>query len=276
MAERIRGTRTAVIRAGAVWSIPLAGRRAEIPATIDGVRALLTGQRLDGFDAAVADTPAKHIRYVPLEHALPADAASADPAAAARLRAGDFAGVLDHDGSPVTPFDPSPAEGEQAARVWRVDEYDGTVPTEFPATVAGIRAALQGQRRAEFVREIGRTAGQDLPVVLFRWSYPAEQRAKDEAASDRLAAEDHASCRITVTGRIRHPRSAVPQPQEPRTLGHALSRWAASPGAPDRRCGGEAASRSHEKGPTERRPGESATASGPVRFRNGVDQEEFT
>jgi hypothetical protein len=192
MADSERESTGAMVTAGPVWSIPLAGERVEIPASISGVRARLSEQRLTDFDAAVGSTPAKLLLYILLEHALPADAESTDPAAVARLRAGDFSGVLDHDGAPVTPSDLPPGEGELVPSAWTVDEYDGEPPTRFPATIAGIRATLAGEKLAEFAQEIGRTAGQDLTVTLFRWSYPAEQQARDTAAFDRLAAEDHA------------------------------------------------------------------------------------
>ncbi|MFJ4682745.1 hypothetical protein [Streptomyces sp. NPDC088789] len=71
-----------------------------------------------------------------------------------------------------------------------MDECNGEPPIEFPATIAGMQATLTGERPAEFAHEIGRTAGQDLTLALFRWPYPDEQRARDDAASDRLAAAE--------------------------------------------------------------------------------------
>lgn len=188
--------------AGPVWSIPLAGGRVEIPSSIDSIRAHLTGKRLAAFDAAVADTPAKHLLYVLLDHSLPADAEDLDPATVARLRSGDFTGVLDDDGAPVIPSDPPPVDGELVPSVWTVDEYDGEPPTEFPSTIAGIRNGLAGEGLAEFAQEIGRTAAHHLALELFRWSYPAEQQAKDNHAFDRLAAQHDApsTARQTRTG----------------------------------------------------------------------------
>ncbi|MFJ4774003.1 hypothetical protein ACIP88_33665 [Streptomyces uncialis] len=200
MADSAGEAAGAMLPAGPVWSVLLAGERVEIPASIDGVRARLDGQRLAAFDAAVDRTPAKHLVYVLLEHALAAGAESTDPAAVARLRSGDFSGVLDQDNDAVTVTDSPPAEGEFVPLVWTVDEYNGEPPAEFPATIAGIRRALAGEKLAEFAQEIGRTAGQDLVITLFRWSYPAEQQARDTAAFDRLAAQDHAPCGTRETG----------------------------------------------------------------------------
>ncbi|MEO3976888.1 hypothetical protein [Streptomyces sp. CAU 1734] len=199
MVDDARASAEAMTPAGPAWSIPLAGGRTEVPASIDGVRALLTGKRLDAFDTAVADTPAKHLLYVVLDHALPADADVLDPATVARLRSGDFTGVLDHDGAPVIPRDLPPNEGELVPPVWTVDEYNGEPPTEFPATIAGIRRILTGDKLTEFEQETGRIAAQDLAIALFRWSYPAEQQTMDAAVFDRLAAQDHASCGASRT-----------------------------------------------------------------------------
>ncbi|MFD7552198.1 hypothetical protein [Streptomyces sp. NPDC059816] len=199
MADSVREAAGAMLPAGPVWSIPLAGKRAEIPASIDGVRARLDGKRLAAFDAVVDQTPAKHLVYVLLEHVLPTGAENSDPASVARLRAGDFTGVLDQDNTPVTVLDPPPATGEAVPAVWTVDEYNGEPPTEFPATIAGIRRTLAGEKLAEFEQETGRVAGQDLATALFRWSYPAEQKALDTAAFDRLADQEHAACRSSRT-----------------------------------------------------------------------------
>ncbi|MFI5616581.1 hypothetical protein [Streptomyces sp. NPDC051567] len=57
--------------AGPVWSIVLAGRRVEFPATIDTIRAGLSGERASAFDEAVDRTPAKHLLHLLVDFALP-------------------------------------------------------------------------------------------------------------------------------------------------------------------------------------------------------------
>ncbi|MFJ4770846.1 hypothetical protein ACIP88_17325 [Streptomyces uncialis] len=60
MADSAREAAGARLPAVPVGNIPLAGKRVEIAASIDGIRAHLEVQRLAAFDAAVDQTPAKH------------------------------------------------------------------------------------------------------------------------------------------------------------------------------------------------------------------------
>ncbi|MFE3017735.1 hypothetical protein [Streptomyces sp. NPDC059256] len=176
---------------GPVWSIPLAGGRVEVPSSIEGVRAVVESGRLAEFDAEIARTPAKHLVYVILGWALPAGAEDTDPEVVGRLRSGDFTGVLDGDGEPVTPTHPplDEAAGEVAPPVWSTGFPVGS--KTFPATIEGIRAVLDDDKTAEFEAEIAGTPGHELTYTALRWGYPPEDLAEEDALIAELkAAED--------------------------------------------------------------------------------------
>lgn len=61
---------------------------------------------------------------------------------------------------------------------------------EFPGTLDDIRAALPEEQRAEFDREIGSAPIMDLPLIAFRWSYPAEAQAEEDEMVARIKAGD--------------------------------------------------------------------------------------
>ncbi|GGZ15221.1 hypothetical protein GCM10010387_04400 [Streptomyces inusitatus] len=172
-----------------VWSVPLAGRRIEIPSSLRGVRAALEEARAAEFDAEAMRTPGASLVYTVLDWALPGWAAAEDPAAVARLRAGDFTGVLDGDGRPVAPSHPprDPVTGERPSATYKTGFPVGSVT--FPATIEGIRAELRGERLAEFERDIVGVPAQELVYATLRWGYPPERLAEEDALIDRLKAE---------------------------------------------------------------------------------------
>ncbi|MFI6524385.1 hypothetical protein [Streptomyces uncialis] len=181
-------------RNGPVWSVPLDGGRIEIPSSIEGVRAALEARGLAEFDAEIARTPAKHLVYVILGWALPPDAEEADPEAVGRLKSGDFSGVLDENGEVVAPTHPplDEAAGEVAPAVWSTGFPVGS--KTFPATIEGIRAALDTERLPEFEAEITGTPGHELTYAALRWGYPPEELAEEDALiADLKAAEKRSS-----------------------------------------------------------------------------------
>ncbi|MFJ7420555.1 hypothetical protein ACIQXD_18385 [Streptomyces uncialis] len=177
------------VRAGPVWSLPLAWGQVEVPASIGGVRAVLDEGRVAEFEAEIARTPAVDLVYAVLAWALPARAFTEDPATVARLRAGDFTGVLDGDGEPVTPTHPPHDDTTGASRspVFRTGFPLGSVT--HPATIQGIRAVLDSERLAGFEAETARTPAQDLVYVALRWGYPPEEKAADDAEIEQVKAE---------------------------------------------------------------------------------------
>ncbi|MFI2210243.1 hypothetical protein [Streptomyces sp. NPDC020141] len=177
---------------GPVWSIPLAGRRVEIPSSLGGVRAGLAAERAAEFDAEAVRTPGASLVYVILDWALPEGAAREDPEAVERLRAGDFRGVVDGNGEPVSPTNPprDPLTGEPPSPMYRSGFPIGSVT--FPATIEGIRAVLDEERRAEFEEEIARTPGHELTYATVRWGYPPEELAAEDALIAQVKAELYA------------------------------------------------------------------------------------
>ncbi|MEU0685979.1 hypothetical protein [Streptomyces uncialis] len=181
-------------RNGPVWSVPLDGGRIEIPSSIEGVRAALEARELAEFDAEIARTPAKHLVYVILGWALPSEAEERNPEAVGRLKSGDFTGVLDENGAAVTPTHPplDEAAGEVAPSVWSTGFPVGS--KTFPATIEGIRTALDTGRLAEFEAEIAGTPGHELTYTALRWGYPPEELAEEDALiADLKAAEKRSS-----------------------------------------------------------------------------------
>ncbi|MFI1825143.1 hypothetical protein ACH41E_01645 [Streptomyces sp. NPDC020412] len=152
------------------------------------MRETLKPERAAEFDAVVARTPAKHLVYVILDWALPPDAEESDAATVGRLRSGDFSGVRDGGGEPVAPTHPplDEAEGEVAPAVWSTGFPMGS--KTFPATIEGIRDALDEDRRAEFDVEIVRTPGHELTYAALRWGYPPDDLAEEDALIAELRA----------------------------------------------------------------------------------------
>ncbi|QDY76956.1 hypothetical protein [Streptomyces qinzhouensis] len=160
----------------------------EVPSSIAGVRAALEPDRAAEFDAVVARTPAKHLVYVILDWTLPRGAEKSDAVTVGRLRGGDFSGVRDGDGNPVTPTHPplDETQEEPAPAVWSTGFPIGS--KTFPATIDGIRGALDQDRRAEFEAEITRTPGHELTYAALRWGYPPEDLAEEDALVAELRA----------------------------------------------------------------------------------------
>ncbi|OKH91345.1 hypothetical protein AB852_30900 [Streptomyces uncialis] len=64
----------------------------------------------------------------------------------------------------------------------------------FPATIEGIRAALDTERLPEFEAEITGTPGHELTYAALRWGYPPEELAEEDALiADLKAAEKRSS-----------------------------------------------------------------------------------
>ncbi|MFI1829093.1 hypothetical protein ACH41E_21965 [Streptomyces sp. NPDC020412] len=182
-----------------VWSIPLEQGRVEVPSSMGGVRSGLGPERAAEFDAAVARTSAKYLVYAVLDWALPPVAGDADEPTVRRLRAGDFAGVVDGDGRPVAPSHPplDEAAGESAPTVYSAGFPVGS--KTFPATIEGVRAVLEEGRRGEFEAEIARTPGHELVYALLRWATPPEDLLTEDALITELKAEE---ARLTARGEV--------------------------------------------------------------------------
>ncbi|MFH9871598.1 hypothetical protein ACH4NT_36675 [Streptomyces lydicus] len=80
----------------ATWTTHIDGQLVEIPATIEGIRAVLVeaGADVEAYDAEVRQTPAQDLHRVLARWALPEEAAAEDDAIVAQLRAGDFSGCV--------------------------------------------------------------------------------------------------------------------------------------------------------------------------------------
>ncbi|TLQ39009.1 hypothetical protein [Streptomyces marianii] len=83
--------------ATATWTTHIRGERVEIPATIEGIRAVLDEADVEAFDAEVESTPAQDLHRVLARWALPAEATQEDDELLARLKAGDFSGCIPQD-----------------------------------------------------------------------------------------------------------------------------------------------------------------------------------
>ncbi|MET8832028.1 hypothetical protein ABZX40_40535 [Streptomyces sp. NPDC004610] len=64
-------------------------------------------------------------------------------------------------------------------------------PVEVPATIAGIRAQLDPDRRAEFDEVVSATPAQDLHRVLALWALPDAAWTQINQDFERLEAGDH-------------------------------------------------------------------------------------
>ncbi|PJN38689.1 hypothetical protein CG747_21580 [Streptomyces sp. CB02959] len=84
--------------APATWTTVVDGELVEIPATIDGIHAVLPEVDRAAFEAEVRRTPAQDLHRVLARWALPAAAEREDDAILARLKAGDFTGCVPQDG----------------------------------------------------------------------------------------------------------------------------------------------------------------------------------
>ncbi|MFE7130933.1 hypothetical protein ACFVIM_08745 [Streptomyces sp. NPDC057638] len=171
------------------WSIPLAAGRVTVPATIQGVRAALPPDRAEDFDAEVPRTPGPDLLYFLLdalvESVLTPVGTPQDREVIARLRTGDFAGVLDERHEPVhVGFAPRDPEAGEPSPQWTAS----TGP--FPATIEGIRATLAPDQRPAFDRDIATTPAQHLAHATVRWGYPAEDRAREDELIARLREGD--------------------------------------------------------------------------------------
>lgn len=81
----------------ATWRTHIDGREVEIPATIEGIRAIVPEGDVEKYDAQVRHTPAQDLHKVLARWALPQEAADEDDAVVARLRSGDFSGCVPQD-----------------------------------------------------------------------------------------------------------------------------------------------------------------------------------
>ncbi|MGC0417616.1 hypothetical protein [Embleya sp. AB8] len=80
------------------------GKTITLPDTLDGIRANLPEERRAEFDRVIGSTPLRQIVQVALmQFALPPEAQDDDAAAGDRIRAGDWTGVHNSDGTPFTP-----------------------------------------------------------------------------------------------------------------------------------------------------------------------------
>ncbi|MGC0423635.1 hypothetical protein [Embleya sp. AB8] len=85
------------------WTHVVRGEVVTLPGTLGGIRAALPEERREEFDKVVYDTPLEHlVRRVVLDWALPPEAHEEAEEALERVRRGDYTGVVDADGNPVT------------------------------------------------------------------------------------------------------------------------------------------------------------------------------
>ncbi|MGW1994719.1 hypothetical protein [Embleya sp. NPDC001921] len=83
------------------------GQAVVLPDTLDGIRAALPEERRAEFDKVIGATPLRQIAQVALiDFALPDEAHEEDEGQIARLRAGDFSGLHNADGTPFEPPEP--------------------------------------------------------------------------------------------------------------------------------------------------------------------------
>ncbi|MFI5945582.1 hypothetical protein ACIBCB_35795 [Streptomyces uncialis] len=79
--------------------------------------------------------------------------------------------------------------GSDEPAVWT--SYVDGEPVEVPATIAGVRAALEPGQHAQFDDEIGRTPAPQLAQVLAMWALPDGAWKQIEADFAKLEAGDH-------------------------------------------------------------------------------------
>ncbi|MYS82758.1 hypothetical protein [Embleya scabrispora] len=80
------------------------GKAVVLPDTLDGIREALPEERRAEFDRVIGSTPLRQIAQVALmEFALPEEAHEESLEQIARLRAGDFSGLHNADGTPFVP-----------------------------------------------------------------------------------------------------------------------------------------------------------------------------
>ncbi|MGW1993377.1 hypothetical protein [Embleya sp. NPDC001921] len=83
------------------------GKTIVLPDTLDEIRANLPEERREEFDRVIGSTPLRQIAQVALfDFALPDEAHEEDEEQIARLRAGDFSGLHNADGTPFEPPEP--------------------------------------------------------------------------------------------------------------------------------------------------------------------------
>ncbi|MFI1579994.1 hypothetical protein [Embleya sp. NPDC020630] len=83
------------------------GKAVVLPDTLDEIRAGLPEERRAEFDRVIGSTPLRQIAQVALiEFALPEEAHEESMEQIAKLRAGDFSGLHNADGTPFEPPEP--------------------------------------------------------------------------------------------------------------------------------------------------------------------------
>ncbi|GAA2254007.1 hypothetical protein GCM10010232_48650 [Streptomyces amakusaensis] len=178
------------------WSLPLAGGSVRVPSAPAGIRARLSPEGLSAFEDRLARTPGQHLVFVVLEAAVPPAARQQDPDTVARLLDGDFTGVTDETGEQVHLPD---IEGDSP--VWFIP-YTGQGTVEVPATIAGVHARLEGDRRAEFDAEVASTPAHLLHFTILQYATPDAVTAETDAVVAQLRAN-------TPTARGGHGDEAV-------------------------------------------------------------------
>ncbi|MGC0416684.1 hypothetical protein [Embleya sp. AB8] len=79
------------------------GEPAELPGTLNDIRAALPEHRRADFDREIGNAPLRQVAALAVYWAIPPDERARVEADADRIRSGDLTGVVDVHGNPVQP-----------------------------------------------------------------------------------------------------------------------------------------------------------------------------
>ncbi|WP_020550186.1 hypothetical protein [Embleya scabrispora] len=79
------------------------GRPAELPGTLNDIRAALPEDQRAEFDREIGDAPLRLVAAIAVHWAIPPEERARIEADADRIRSGDLTGVVDVHGNPVQP-----------------------------------------------------------------------------------------------------------------------------------------------------------------------------
>ncbi|MFJ4770851.1 hypothetical protein ACIP88_17350 [Streptomyces uncialis] len=174
-----------------MWIVEADGDCLKVPATIAAVRESLDRGQLAAFDQEVEHTAGNHLDRVLLRWGLPASV-MAGPGMADRVDRGSLDGFARTGDGELVAFTPVPSERPDTgvAVTWGMSMPGGR-RVRRPATIAGIREALDRERRAGFDAEITHVAGHRLFQQLVQWATPPEAAAEIDAEGDRVRSGDY-------------------------------------------------------------------------------------
>ncbi|GLF98159.1 hypothetical protein [Streptomyces yaizuensis] len=184
-----------------VWIIEADGVPLEVPATIAGVREQLDGEQRAVFDREVERTAGNYLDRVLLRWALPGSVL-AEAGGAERVERGSLDGFARTVGGGVVAFTVVPEEAPDPGvpATWGMSTPAGRV--RRPATIAGIREALDPGRRERFDEEIRHVPGHRLFQRLVMWATPPEAAAQIDAEGDRIGSGDLTG--VSEAGEVEH------------------------------------------------------------------------